>query len=826
MKRRFFGAAALAAVALAVVLVGSASGAGPTYSNDFETDTAGWFDSADFPPDFGTITRQANGYDNNVYAEGIASATGGFHARLDRTTCYDDPNGGGSTVNCPGPLTRWGGYASTWYGGWTTQVDVYLDAAYAQANADTSTGNLNLITDPTNPDEKGMRFDYSSAVNNAAGTFMRDFGFSVATGPDPHVVNPVLCPNGWIATAGNNINRSGADTYNPAFDPQCISGSGWYTFKHTFYADGNNLKALMEIIDVDTSTVVADWTITSGDLIVGADASTSVGCNRYGWFTNQEIYGLPIDNASINGGCTAPEAPATLHVKKFYDANLDGTQNGTEPDISGWQVKVADGTTQDGLTPFTASGLAPGDYTVSESSPVQPTWHPTTDTSFDVTLLANDDKTVSFGNVCTGDGGGLTVGFWTNKNGQKLVSAADLAELVALNLRNANGSDFNPTTYAQLKTWLSNATATNMAYMLSAQLAAMKLNVFNGMVSGSDVIYAPGVIPGDDFITVDQLMTAANTALGNDGYTPSGDPNRSLQEALKNALDKANQDNSTIFVQSSPCSFTFPAPVCNAGTGNSGAGYNAIPTDVTHCSPPSEGFEANSDNELGDRVTLNTAGGNKLVSMTVDFQSYGCQTSGHWHTGNCVTPSPAGTFTVPGGITAKIYSVVGGNLGPVIATSNVLNPNIPFRPSAIPDANCPNPPADPNALNSRFKDPVSGQCNYSLSVPLTFTFPAGTTFTNGQEVVWTVQFNTTHAGYNPIGEATTCFPTNPGCGYDSLNVGAKSYPNAPYAGTDVDATSVYRSHGNANYGGPFVALSLDSVGWTGFRPLGQIVLGP
>jgi hypothetical protein len=92
-------------------------------------------------------------------------------------------------------------------------------------------------------------------------------------------------------------------------------------------------------------------------------------------------------------------------------------------------------------------------------------------------------------------------------------------------------------------------------------------------------------------------------------------------------------------------------------------------------------------------------------------------------------------------------------------------------------------------------------------------------------VVWTVQFNTTHAGYNPIGEATTCFPTNPGCGYDSLNVGAKSYVNAPYAGTDVNATAVYRSHGNANYGAPFVALSPDSVGWTGFRPLGEIVLG-
>ncbi len=422
-----------------------------------------------------------------------------------------------------------------------------------------------------------------------------------------------------------------------------------------------------------------------------------------------------------------------------------------------------------------------------------------------------------------------TIGFWGNKNGQDLIGTADLQMLRNLNLRNENGSMFEPTTNAQVKTWLSKASATNMAYMLSAQLAAMALNVFNGNVSGSALVYAPGVTGANaaGFITVDALMAEANAKLGANGLTKSGSPDRSYQETLKNALDRANQDNSTSFVQSGPCAFSFPpSGPCEAGTGNAGAGYNAIPTGVEHCSPPSEGFEANSDNEFGDRVTLNTAGGTKLVSMTVDFQSYGCETSGHWNTGNCLTPAAAGTFTVPGGITAKIYSVVGGNLGPAIATSNVLNPAIPFRPSAISDASCPNAPADPSALNSRFKDAVSGQCVYSLSVPLTFTFPAGTTFTSGQEVVWTVQFNTTHAGYSPIGEATPCFPTNPGCGYDSLNVGAKSYPNAPYAGTDVDPNSVYRSHGNANYGAPFVALSPDSVGWAGYRPLGQIVLGP
>jgi hypothetical protein len=256
-----------------------------------------------------------------------------------------------------------------------------------------------------------------------------------------------------------------------------------------------------------------------------------------------------------------------------------------------------------------------------------------------------------------------------------------------------------------------------------------------------------------------------------------------------------------------------PGPVCDAGTGNTNAAYNAIPTDVEHCSPPSLGFEANQVAEFGDRVTLDTTGGTQLVSMTVDFQSYGCSVSGHWNTGDCVTDA-GNTFTIPGGITANIYDP--NNLSTPIASATI-NPNIPFRPTVdVLDTDCPNPPGS-NPVNSRFKDPVSGQCVYSLSVPLTFTFPTGTTFTNGQEVVWTVEFNTTHYGYSPIGEAESCFISGPGCGYDSLNVGAKSYVGAPYAGTDVNEDVAYLSTGGS--------LATDT-GWTGFRPLGQIVTGP
>lgn len=279
-------------------------------------------------------------------------------------------------------------------------------------------------------------------------------------------------------------------------------------------------------------------------------------------------------------------------------------------------------------------------------------------------------------------------------------------------------------------------------------------------------------------------------------------------------------DATTCFVKPAPK----PGPICNAGTGNADAAYNAIPTDVEDCSPPSYAFEGNFANEFGDEVLLDTTGGDGSggVSLRVDFQSYGCGDSGHWYNPQCATTS-GDTFQVPGGITAKIYD---DSLN-LIATSATINPNIPFRPSAVPDAgNCPNPPPSGYPADSRFKNPVSGLCSYSLSVPLTFTFP-NHTFTSGQDVVWTVQFNTSHAGYAPIVTnlpAEPCILLDQGCGYDSLNVGAKTYAPDAFAGTDVDENEVFVSTGNPDFSSPLVPLAAET-GWTGYRPLGEIVLG-
>ena len=235
---------------------------------------------------------------------------------------------------------------------------------------------------------------------------------------------------------------------------------------------------------------------------------------------------------------------------KFYDANANGVwDKPSEPGIAGWRIYKQPPVSAD-QTDTTTSGQYSflvdknsGLYNITEGRPSTgffpgTPWINTTAISGNVTVADADVAGPDFGNVCLGAGGGLTLGFWSNNNGQNLINAGDLTALQALNLRNANGSNFDPTTKGQVKTWLLSANATNMAYMLSAQLAAMTLNVRHNLVNGNQPVYAQGI----GFITINNLMSAANTSLGLNGYTVAAGPVRTYQEQLKTALDKANNN--------------------------------------------------------------------------------------------------------------------------------------------------------------------------------------------------------------------------------------------------------------------------------------------
>jgi len=301
------------------------------------------------------------------------------------------------------------------------------------------------------------------------------------------------------------------------------------------------------------------------------------------------------DNFKVQENPFPPQG--LLKVLKFYDGNANGIFDATDTEIVGWETHVGLQTTFDTIfetkdTPVSIVVLAPSCYTAQEGDIADPnhSWVHTNASIQSKSVPVPGTAEIDFGNVCLGAGGGLTLGFWSNKNGQALVNtntgnvsvcgaslpASDLAWLVSLNLRDGAGANFDPTTYTAFRTWILSANATNMAYMLSAQLAAMELNVLNGKVSGSAIVYAPGT-GGSDFKSVCTLMGLANTELGLHGSVLSGSSFRAYQEALKNALDRANNDQNFVQGSAGQCgvvdgaidsnlSFTYPAnfsiPAC------------------------------------------------------------------------------------------------------------------------------------------------------------------------------------------------------------------------------------------------------------------------
>lgn len=262
------------------------------------------------------------------------------------------------------------------------------------------------------------------------------------------------------------------------------------------------------------------------------------------------------DNFKVKGvGPTPTPVPrGELIVQKFYDKNANGFLDGGEPLLDGWKIHIQDAIDYIRYT-LVDIFLDPDDYTISEYPSLIGNWVVSTADSFGITLVGGGSKTVTFGNYCLVPSGGKTLGFWSNKNGQALETATDFTALTALNLRNANGSnrDFASSlsqNKTDLKNWLLNATATNMAYMLSAQLATTKLDLLHGLIDGG-AFYIP--YGG----TVNALMAAADVQLLNHPLTTSAiDPvNRALQEPLKNYLDQLN--NGANVVPVTPCNFSF-----------------------------------------------------------------------------------------------------------------------------------------------------------------------------------------------------------------------------------------------------------------------------
>ncbi|MCA8977491.1 MAG: hypothetical protein KDC98_22400 [Planctomycetes bacterium] len=228
----------------------------------------------------------------------------------------------------------------------------------------------------------------------------------------------------------------------------------------------------------------------------------------------------------------------------FEDLNQNGTRDVGEPGMPNQQVRLVDATTS--LTATTdATGcygfidVACGEYTVELTVPGG--YLATTPTSHAIQVCGCADIEVADFGLATAclPCDGHTIGFWRNCHGQQLVQQYSiLAMLPALGIVDDCGNRVAPSTLRQYATWLRNARAYNMAYMLSAQLVAMHNNVVVGFVDPNCVVDDPTL----GQIAIGDLLQRATASLWANPFTPSGSPERDAQANLKNALDRANNN--------------------------------------------------------------------------------------------------------------------------------------------------------------------------------------------------------------------------------------------------------------------------------------------
>jgi hypothetical protein len=437
---------------------------------------------------------------------------------------------------------------------------------------------------------------------------------------------------------------SGSITISPASPTVSVSGG---PFKY----DGHPHAATVTATGVGGAGV-------SGSFVVTYNGSTTVPIEA-GTYTVQASFTSSDSNysaASASGSITINRADLAISGTKFYDANGNGIRDDSAV-VAGWTVYLdndnnfsngyvaAVQTDGFGNYTFASTGtngpgytvvptLSAGTWYVYEGAAPASGWVQTKGGG--TAIVANPGPAAAanaigggyavalsashltqafadFGNLKQSTGSGAeSLGFWTNKNGQTVImdglgDKEEMAMLQALALvansttgKVTVGVDFNPAAYADLQSWLKSANASNMAYMLSAQLATTALSVeagylqlsqvlkdtdllafrtqINALISGKTLELSQTVVYGSTsvtdsalaytnagsglsslgYLTIADLMLAANEALKLDSTTVGGDSAtymgvnvRALQEALKTALDNLN-NNVLLFVAAAP----------------------------------------------------------------------------------------------------------------------------------------------------------------------------------------------------------------------------------------------------------------------------------
>lgn len=228
----------------------------------------------------------------------------------------------------------------------------------------------------------------------------------------------------------------------------------------------------------------------------------------------------------------------------FHDADHDGTRDPGEAGLANWEVRLVTSSSSvpaitDGTGAYRFENVAAGSYTVELTLPAN--WLATTPATHSIQVCECANVEVSAFGAATQilPCNARTIGYWRNCHGLHRVQQFNiLPTLPALHIVNGCGQYVAPANLLQFKCWLQAANAWNMAYMLSAQLVAMHCNVIVGFVHPDCVIVDPCL----GTMTIGQLMQQAVASLVSHRYTPPGHAQRYAQSLLKNALDRANNN--------------------------------------------------------------------------------------------------------------------------------------------------------------------------------------------------------------------------------------------------------------------------------------------
>lgn len=363
--------------------------------------------------------------------------------------------------------------------------------------------------------------------------------------------------SGELPVQGFTINLTGKEPDGTLINTSKQSdASGNFSFGP--YPDGTTYSL--------TETLVGNWLQTSTKTVTGTITSS-------GPYTVDSQ--LP-DVTGLNFGNIQQDP---LRGLKFYDSNHNHMLDPLEPGIQNFKVEI-DYTEPNGHTgtdtEYTdANGvwnsiLLPDGthYTVKEIFPPG-SWvqtFPASGTYTGVITGGSGPYTVNFtiptvvginfGNYVTVVINAKTKGYWHNQNGYATMDdggtiVPELQMLNALCLVRLDGSaaDFdtsNPSSgFQDFSAWITSASnGSNMACQLSAQLAAMELNVEAGFVGGDQMIFAPGAYSANSLgiAKLSDLMAEANASICANPNTTASGPARSHQTALEQAIDNGNNN--------------------------------------------------------------------------------------------------------------------------------------------------------------------------------------------------------------------------------------------------------------------------------------------